>query len=211
MSNVLPHPAHTLTLILAALLSSGCKAASAPSTITYDHNVQSFDGLYLVQSDVFETVFARDPLDVSGYNTLTIEPAPANYRHPDSRADDVLVMLTREQRTHLQQLVTEAVGRKLRTRNGFAVAGEPAATAITLWGALVDINVDQQDDGTVVQFILVAELRDSLTEEPLMRAIQHYYAPIDLGHTDENWQVVQAMADDIAQSFSSGLDTLISN
>lgn len=194
---------------LSICLSSGCAAADAPAVLAVDRSIVTFDGLHPAQSPIFERVFVRDPLDLSGYAKLMIESAPSNYRHPNSQADDELVILTADQRDRFEKLISDTVGGSLRISNPFELAERAAPDVLTLWGTLVDINLHQEADGDQGEFILVIELRDSASQDTLVRAIHHYQTPLDATDPDGNFVKLKVVSEEIAQAITAGLTNVI--
>jgi len=63
----------------------------------------------------------------------------------------------------------------------------------------VDIRAHIEEDGTeIAEFILVLELRDSMTEATLVRVIHPYRVPLIHNDPDRSWAKLAAALDSIA-------------
>ncbi len=188
---------------------AGCAAAGS---LSVDKSVVTFDGLHPAVSEFFDGVYVADPLELSGYTRILPQPGGSQYRHPAAAADSNIeqVVISAENRARFQAQLASAVSDKLALAENFAIASAPADDAFSLWGTLVDINAQVEKDGTeIAEFILVLELRDSMTDTTLVRVIHPYRVPLNHNDPDRSWAKLAGVLDSIALTIRNRLEGLI--
>jgi hypothetical protein len=191
---------------------AGCAATDYPASLSVDKSVATFDGLHPAVSEFFDRVYVADPLDLSGYTRILPQAQGGKFRHPAAAAESTIeqVEISAENRARFQARLASAVSDKLALAENFALASAPADDAFSLWGTLVDINAHIEEDGTeIAEFILVLELRDSMTDATLVRVIHPYRVPLDHNDPDRSWAKLAGVLDSIALTIRNRLEGLI--
>jgi hypothetical protein len=191
---------------------AGCAAAGSPASLSVDKTVVTFDGLHPVVSDFFDRVYVADPLYLSGYTRILPQGQGGEFRHPaaENRATGEQIVISIENRARFQAELASAVSNKLALAERFKIASAAAEDALSLWGTLVDINARVEEDGTeIAEFILVLELRDSITDTTLVRAVHPYQVPLDHNDPDRSWAKLAGVLDSIALTIGNRLEGLI--
>ena len=191
-------------------LLAAATACAAPA-INVDKSVATFDGLHPAESSVFQQVYVRDPLDLSGYTRVMSVSTPSQFRYlpKDSDQDDQIPLTDAQKRrfeTRLNQLSAEHLGRGER----YTLTDAPGDDVLTLWGTLVDVNAHLEADGTQSgEFILVVEVRDSMSEDTLVRIIHHARMPLQHDNPEHNQARLDEVIIQLATDIRTGLDRIL--
>ena len=200
------------------LLALGCivlAACAGDPRLAVDESPElvTFDGMHPVKSAFFDRVWVRTPLDVSKFRKLRIEKAEPFYRYvpeDDSRASEH-IEISVEDREAFEARLSASIRNSLSSSSRFQLVDAPGNDVLTLWGTVVDVNVYAADNQSRVgEFILVIELRDSVTREAQVRLVHPY--KLLLGERDEvgNWAKIDRIAVEISSTLRERLDALFS-
>ena len=173
-------------LTILALGLAGC-AASTPTIDTSPEAEVTFDGLHEVKGGSADQTWARPGADISQYSKIMLQGAGIEYRPggvkgrswgATSRGGPYEV--TAEQKERFRALVGEKFLEELSKSEHFTIVSEPGPDVLLIRGALLDVVswVPPEPIGRGEIFIsevgeatLVLELRDSITEAVLARAV----------------------------------------
>jgi len=199
-------------VVLGATSVAFVSCASRADALVLDRSRATFDGLYPVASEFFEQAYARDGLDLSSYRKVMTEQSLSNYRHVprDAAQSERQLIITPPNRARFEQGFVAAVVNNLEASKRFDLASTPANDVLTLWGTLADVNAQGAAGGArVAEFILVLELRDSLTEVTLVRVIHPYEIELEQDDKQASWERLAAVIEEVAANLRTGLDRLI--
>ena len=187
-------------LPLIAALSFGC-SSSAPIIDTGPDAEVTFDGLHRVKDSRADEAWARPGLDLSGYSKIKLESAGIEYRPGGekgrnwrARSSGGPYEVTEDQKERLRTILAEAFREELGRSNRFTLVKESGPDVLLIRGGLLDVvsYVPPQSIGRVDIFLnsvgeatLVLEIRDSITDAILVRAIDRDAAK-DIGGTLQN-------------------------
>lgn len=174
------------TVMLAALIV-GC--ASSPPSIDVGPGAEvTFDGLHSVSNSRADKAWALPGIDLSAYTKIMLQPAGIEYRPGGesgrslaSRSRGGPYEVTEEQKARFERTVSEAFREELARSDRFEIVSEPGPDVLLVRGALLDVvSYVPPDDtvgrvdvylSTVGEATLVIELRDSITNAILARAV----------------------------------------
>ena len=89
-------------------------AACAAPAIKVDKSVATFDGLHPAESAVFQQVYVRDPLNLSGYTRVMSVSTPSQFRYlPKDSAQDDQILLSDAQKLRFEARLNELATREL--------------------------------------------------------------------------------------------------
>lgn len=177
----------SLAAIAAVFLAAGC--ATEPPTVDTSPGAEvTFDGLYEVRNSRADQAWARPDVDISQYSKIMLQGAGIEYRPGGeagrswmSRSSGGPYEVTERQKERLQQLVGEAFLEELAKSEHFELVNEPGPDVLLIRGALLDVvsYVPPEPIGgrseiylsEIGEATLVIELRDSITETILARAV----------------------------------------
>ncbi len=171
----------------------------------------TFDGLHPVKTDIVDRAWIRTPVDWFGYTKIIPQKATSHYRYiregdPQKESHIEIAPAARER---FESRLSAFIREQLAGSSQFQITDEPAADVATLWGALVDVHVRTEEDGSGRgEFIVVVELRDSMTEDVLIRTIESYNLNLDPGDDVRNWLEVDNVAHEIATKMRTTLDDI---
>ena len=167
-------------------LAIGC-ATSDPSVDTSPSAELSFDGLYPVTGSRADAAWARQDIDLSPYTKIMLQGVGIEYRpggiagrSPAARSTSGPYVVTETQKERFKDAVREAFQREMARSEQFTLVEEPGPDVLLIRGALLDVvsYVPPEPVGRtdiyldrVGEATLVLELRDSITEAILARAI----------------------------------------
>ena len=213
-------------LSLIAALSFGC-ASSAPTIDTAPDAVVTFDGLHKVKGSRADEAWARPGLDLSGYSKIKLQSAGIEYRPGGekgrswrARTGDERYEVTESQKERLRTILAEAFRDELSKSDRFTLVKESGPDVLLIRGALLDVvsYVPSETVGRVDIFLrsigeatLVLEIRDSITDAILVRAVDRKAAE-DIGGTLQksnrvtNSAEVRRLAKRWASALRKGLD-----
>lgn len=177
---------NTLALAMLSLSLGGC-ATPTPTLDTGQNAEVTFDGLHVVQHSAADKAWAMPGLDLSGYTKIMIQGAGIEYRPGgesgrmySARSSSGPFEVTEEQKTRLRQVVGEVILDELGKSEKFTLVNEPGPDVLLIRGALLDVvsyvppepigrsEIYLSDIGAVT---LVLEIRDSITDAILVRAV----------------------------------------
>jgi len=179
----------TRNLLAFALLSlsiGGC--ATKTPTLSSDPNAEiTFDGLHEVQYSAADKAWAMPGIDLSGYSKILVQGAGIEYRPGGvsgrssiGRSQGGPYEVTEEQKTRFRQVVGETLLEELGKSQKFTLVNEAGADVLLVRVALLDVvsYVPEEAIGrsetflsTVGEATLVLEIRDSMSEAILVRAV----------------------------------------
>ncbi len=199
------------------LLALGCivlAACAGGPRLAVDESPEfvTFDGMHPVKSAFFDRVWVRTPLDVSKFRKLRIEKAEPFYRYvpeDDSRASEH-IEISVEDREAFEARLSASIRNSLSSSSQFQLVDGPGDDVLTLWGTVVDVNVHIADDQTIAEFILVAELRDSVTRDVQLRLVHPYEFLLEQQDRVANWATIDRIAIEISSTLRQRLDALFS-
>jgi len=201
-------------LFTAAMLAT-VSAGASELLVEVDERPEltTFDGLHPVKTDIVDYAWIRSPLNWSGYTKILVQKAQSHYRYlrEEDPASESHIEITREAREKFEDRLSTFIRGQLNSSSQFQVTDKPAPDVATLWGALVDVHARRNEEGGEYgEFILVAELRDSMTEDVLIRTVDSHH--LNLDETDEagNWLEVDRAAEEIATKMRQTLDAIFS-
>jgi hypothetical protein len=199
-------------LALCGIVLSAC-AGGPRLAVDESPELVTFDGMHPVKSAFFDRVWVRTPLDVSKFRKLRIEKAEPFYRYvpeDDSRASEH-IEISVEDREAFEARLSESIRDELSASSQFRLVDVPGDDVLTLWGTVVDVNVHTADDQSRVgEFILVVELRDSVTRVPQVRLVQPYELKLDERDQVANWASIERISNEISSLLRYRLDELFS-
>ena len=176
----------SLSLVAIAALVAGC-AGSTPSIDTSPNAEATFDGLFPIKGGSADQVWARRGADISQYSKIRLQGVGIEYRPGGesgrrytarTRVDHYEV--TEEQRARFEKEVNEAFREELANGERFTLVDENGPDVLLIKGALLDVVsfVPPELIGrgdiylkSVGEATLVLEIRDSITQATLVRAV----------------------------------------
>ncbi|MGI9204177.1 MAG: DUF3313 family protein [Woeseiaceae bacterium] len=216
-------PALALSVVSLAV---GC--TTGPATIDTSPGADvTFDGLYEVRNSSADVAWGVPGLDLSGYTKIKLEGAGIEYRPGGesgrttaARSRGGPYIVTEEQKTRFRNLVQEVFREELAKSQRFSIVDEVGPDVLLIRGAILDVvsYVPQDAIGrvdiylsTVAEATLVVELRDSITNAILARAIDRRAAENTAGFAVQSNRVTNAaevrrVVRRWAQSLRSGLE-----
>ena len=181
---------------------AGC-TASAPTVDTSAEDSMTFDGLYPVRNSRADAAWARPDVDLTQYSKIMLEGVEAEYRPGGESGRSYLARTTKshyevteEQKAGFEATMREAFVEELARSERFTIVNEPGPDVLLIRGGLLDVvsYVPPDPIGTrsdiylsrVGEATLVIELRDSITETILARAVDRRAAERVVGMTQSN-------------------------
>jgi hypothetical protein len=213
-------------LPIIATLSFGC-ASSAPTIDTGPDAVVTFDGLHKVKGSRADEAWARPGLDLSGYSKIKLQSAGIEYRPGGekrrswkARTGGETYEVTESQKERLRTILAEAFRDELSKSDRFTLVKESGPDVLLIRGALLDVvsYVPSEPVGRVDIFLravgeatLVLEIRDSITDAILVRAVDRKAAENIGGTLKKSTRVTNAaevrrLAKRWASALRKGLD-----
>ncbi len=145
----------------------------------------TYDGLHRVNNTVSDKVWIKPDIDLSRYDKILLESAGIQYRHPDAtsrydrNADSF--PLDEEQKARLQKEVREVFAEELQDIEHYTFTDQPGPGVLDVIIGLMDVTSHVPEEITSARSsvyiadlgsaVLLVELRDSRTEEPLARIL----------------------------------------
>jgi len=173
-------------LTASIVLFAGC-TTSNPTIDTSPGAEVTFDGLREVKGGNADKAWARPDADFTHYSKIMLLSAGIEYRPGGesgrtmrSRSQGGPYEVTEAQKTRIEKVVREAFTEELANSEHFRIVSEPGPDVLLVRGALLDVvsYVPPEQIGRgeiylsrVGEATLVVELRDSITEAILARAI----------------------------------------
>ena len=227
MNNIINTRRARLTwLSFLAALFLGC-TSSTPMIDTGPDAVVTFDGLHKVKGSRADEAWARPGLDLSGYSKIKLQSVGIEYRPVDekrhtwrARTGGGTYEVTESQKERLRTILAEAFRDELSRSNRFTLVNESGPDVLLIRGALLDVvsYVPSEPVGRVDIFLravgeatLVLEIRDSITDAILVRAVDRKAAENIGGTLQKSNRVTNAadvrrLAKRWASALRKGLD-----
>jgi hypothetical protein len=217
-----------LTAIVATVLAAGC-ATQDPSIQTGPDAETTFDGLVRIDHSRFATAWIDPDVDLKRYHKIIPGGAEFEFRNvqkmPASaarRSNESEFWLSESNRQRLVDTVSEVFAEELQQSEHFAMVAEPGPDTLVIVGGLHDIvsQVPPEDVGrsevwlsSLGEATLVIELRDSLSNEVVYRAIERRAIErpgnqMVRANTATTWAEVRRWARRWAVSLREGLDSI---
>jgi len=174
-----------LLLILASTM-----VACATSTPTIDSSPGAevtFDGLHEVKGGRADKAWAKPGLDLSQYSKIMLQGVGIEYRpggesgrRTTSLSKGGPYEVTAEQKARFREIMVEVFLEELGKSERFTIVGEPGLDVLAIRGGLLDVVsfVPPEPMGRggiylsrIGEATLVLEMRDSITDAILVRAI----------------------------------------
>lgn len=168
------------------LIIAGC-ATPPPTVDTSAEAEMTFDGLYPVSNSRADAAWARPDIDLTPYSKIMLQGVGIEYRPGgetgrslSSRSSGGPFEVTEAQKDGFEALMRETFLEELGKSEHFTIVTEPGPDVLLVRGALLDVvsYVPPETVGRsevylsrVGEATLVLELRDSITEAILARAV----------------------------------------
>ena len=177
----------TWLLVLPTVMVLGC-ATSTPTIDTSPGAEVTFDGLHAVKHSRADKAWARPGIDLSSYSKIRLQTAGIEYRPGGesgrtwaARSTGGPYEVTERQKEGLRAVMSEVFLEELGKSEKFTLVNESGPDVLLVRGALLDVvsYVPPEAVGgrvdvylsRVGEATLVLELRDSITEAILARAV----------------------------------------
>ena len=174
-------------LSLAALLIFGC-ATTTPTIDTSPEAEVTFDGLHEIKASTADKAWARPDIDLSQYSKIRLQGAGIEYRPGgesgrtwSARSRGGPFEVTDKQKERLRKVVAEAFLDELGKSEKYTLVNESGPDVLSIRGALLDVVSYVPPDpvggrsrvylSSVGEATLVLEIRDSITDAILVRAV----------------------------------------
>jgi hypothetical protein len=211
-------------LVVCLSAMAGC-ATPTPTIDTSAEAEMSFDGLYPLKDTTADVAWARPDVDLTQYSKLMLEGVGVEYRPGGesgrsfhSRSTGGPYEVTEAQKERFETLMREVFVEELAKSEHFTVVTEPGPDVLLIRGALLDVvsYVPAEPIGVrseiylsrVGEATLVLELRDSITEAILARAVDRRAAEQVGGYMMESNRVTnRAEVRRLARSWAGILRT----
>lgn len=197
----LPRCRALAALTVSIALLAGC-AGSTPTVDTSAEAEMTYDGLYPVKGGTADQAWARPGVDISEYSKIIFEGVGIEYRpggesgrlsYPRSRTGHFEI--TDAQKERLESLVRDAFLDELGRSAHFTIVDESGPDVLLIRGALLDVvsYVPPEPIGrgeiylsSVGEATLMLEIRDSISEAIIARAVDRRAAEDSLGFKESN-------------------------
>lgn len=170
-----------------AIAIAGC-ATPAPTVDTSAEAEMTFDGLYPVKNSRADQAWARPDVDLTQFSKIMLQGVGVEYRPGgesgrsfSARSRGGPYEVTEAQKARFEATMREAFLEELLKSKHFTIVTEPGPDVLLIRGALLDVvsyvppdPVGARADvylSKVGEATLVLELRDSITEAILARAV----------------------------------------
>lgn len=215
-----------VTTIAFVALLAGC-TGSNPTVDTTDEAEMTFDGLYPVKGGTADQAWARPGADISQYSKIILQGVGIEYRpggesgrlhHARPGADHFEI--TAAQKTKLEEILRDAFLDELGKSQRFTIVDEAGPDVVLIRGGLLDLVsfVPPEPIGRtdiylsrVGEATLVLEIRDSVSEAIIARAVDRRAAEDSMGFNKSNRvnniSEVRRMAKTWARLLRERLDT----
>jgi hypothetical protein len=172
---------------LAAITIAGC-ATPPPTVDTSAEAEMTFDGLFPVRDSRADQAWARPDVDLTQYSKVMLQSVGIEYRPGgesgrtlSSRSSGGPYEVTEEQKDRFEAIMRETFLDELGKSEHFTIVSEPGPDVLLVRGGLLDVvsyvppdPVGVRSDiylSRVGEATIVIELRDSITEAILARAV----------------------------------------
>jgi len=217
--------ARIVGLVLLAMGLAAC-AGSTPTIDTSPEAEVTFDGLHEVTGGTADQAWARPGIDISQYSKIMLKGVGVEYRPGGesgrtyhARAQGGPFEVTAEQREEFEKVMGEAFREELARSEHFELVDEVGPDVLLIIGGLLDVvsyvppELSGRGDiylSQVGEATLVLEIRDSITQTVLVRAIDRRAAESISGfqasNTVHNRAEVRRLAKHWARSLRTNLD-----
>ena len=213
-------PKTTFAVILSILFLiftlNNANAARKPKIQTGADAEVTHDGLHRVDRTVMDMVWVKPDIDLTGYKKIMLVGAGLAFKEVDAkgtrsyhrRSNQTEFPISEKNRERLRDEVKKAFEKELSKVTRFETTNTPGDDVLLLAGGLIDIvsNVPPEPAGRVDIYLsqvgeatLVLELRDSITNEILIRSADRRAAEVMDGFWIEsssvsNWSEVRRLA-----------------
>ena len=216
-----------LVVIGLTVFVAGC--AGEPALQTGPNAETTFDGLVRIDNARFEAAWIDPDVDLKKYNKIIPGGAEFEFRNVQKmsasaarRSNEKEFWISDTNKQRLVDTVTEVFTEELQKSEHFTVTDEPGPDALIIVGGLHDIvsQVPPEDVGrseiwlrSVGEATLVIELRDSLSNEVVYRAVERRAAEnvgnqMIRANTATTWAEVRRWARRWAVRLREGLDSI---
>jgi len=174
------------TLLISMGLITGCATAN-PTVDTSPEAEVTFDGLYPVKGGSADAAWVRPGADISKYSKIMLQGVGIEYRPGGesgrlhhSRSSNDHFEITDKQKSKFEELMREAFLKELGESEHFTIVSEAGPDVLLIRGGLLDVvsYVPPEPIGrtevflsTVAEATLVLEIRDSVSEAIIARAV----------------------------------------
>ena len=205
--------------ILVAIAASGCGPQPTQPKPTNEVNIE---GLQQVRSQNFEAAFVRPGVRFADYSRLMVNELELAFRTPDREQNQF--PLGEDQKTRFRAAMATAFGEELGKLEAAEIVTEPGPDVLALHVQVQDIvarapgrRVGGGRAGfaleTVGEMTLVLELRDSESDEVLVRAFDRRAfegaAMVSGDSVVSTWQGVERIVARWASRTREGLENLL--
>jgi hypothetical protein len=216
-----------LMAVVTAIFIAGC--ATEPAIQTGPNAETTFDGLVRIDNARFAAAWIDPEVDLKQYTKIIPGGAEFEFRNVQKvsasaarRSNEREFWISDSNKQRLVDTVTEVFREELQKSEYFTVTDEPGPDALIIVGGLHDIvsQVPPEDVGrsevwlrSLGEATLVIELRDSLSNEVVYRAVERRAAENAGGqmmraNTATTWAEVRRWARRWAVSLREGLDSI---
>lgn len=216
-----------LIATVTAILIAGC--ATEPSIQTGPDAETTFDGLVRINNSRFAHAWIDPDVDLTQYNKIIPGTAEFQFRSVQKvsattarRANERDFWISDSNRQRLVDTVTGVFAEELQNSRHFTVTDEPGPEALIIIGGLHDIvsQVPPEQAGrseiwlrSLGEATLVIELRDSLSNEVIYRAVERRAventgSQMMRANTATTWAEVRRWARRWAVRLREGLDSI---
>lgn len=164
--------------VLATSLACAAPQLQSNSELTYD-------GLQRLERSSMDMAWVKLDINLSSYTKIMVVPAQMSFkavRNPGLRSNATEFPLSEHQKQTLRDTLTSVFVEELGKLKHYQVVTQPGPDVLQVQGAILDVvsHVPPQQagrGGTILRDIgeatLVVELRDSMSNEILARAVDH--------------------------------------
>lgn len=217
LSNIRARGRQILLLTAVLGLVAGC-AGSSPTLDTSAEAEMTFDGLYPVKGGTADQAWARPGADISQYSKIMLEGVGIEYRpggesgrlfHSRTSADHYAISDTQKKR--LREIVGEAFLDELGKSEQFTIVNEAGPDVLSIRAGLLDVvSFVPPETNTMVdvylrsvgEATLVLEIRDSVSDAIIARAIDRRAAEDAFGFNESNRVTNSAEVRRLAQTWA---------
>jgi hypothetical protein len=221
------NPMKKLVAIAATVLVAGC--STEPTIQTGPDAETTFDGRVRIDNARFAAAWIDPDVDLTQYNKIIPGGAEFQFRSVQKvsatqarRSNESEFWISDTDKQRLVDLVSDTFTEELQSSEHFTLAEEPAADALVISGALHDIVSRVPPDSvgrseiwlrSVGEATLVIELRDSLSNEVIYRAVERRSIEnagnqMIRANTATTWAEVRRWARRWAVRLREGLDSI---
>lgn len=216
-----------LVVLAAAVFVAGC--ASEPTIQTGPNAETTFDGLVRIDNARFAAAWIDPDIDLTQYSKIIPGGAAFEFRNVQKtsamvarRSNESEFWISDADRQRLIDTVSDVFTEELQRSKHFTLVEEAGPDTLIISGALHDIvsRVPPEHVGrseiwlrSVGEATLILELRDSLSNEVIYRAVERRAAEsaggqMVLANTATSWAEVRRWARRWAVSLREGLDSI---